>query len=384
MNEWNLLDRLLVFVKRFVVLPSSEHYKLLVLWIAHTYFTDRLTTTPRLALISPEYGCGKTRTLEVIGSLSFQAEQLSGYTKSYLMRQVTQVREEFGRSPTLCIDEVDTVWNGSKSDEGSEALRMFMNAGYRMGALIGITEGEGKNRKPTKFDTYAPIVFAGKGDRAPESVKTRSIEIRLQRRLASQEIEDFQTKVVELECEELVEHLESWRDLVSGELSFVNESLPFAIRDRERELWLPLYAVARVGNWEEEFAILLEFYTRQKKEQEEIPWNRQLLGDCVGVFEEAGNPESLKTQSLVVALNDLPDRDYKSLRYGKGLDGKTLAKKLKEYGIAPTQIRFGMETAKGYYLFPIRKVLENYSEEVSLHTPERETRETEETPEELF
>ena len=55
---------------------------------------------------------------------------------------------------------------------------MFMNAGYRVGALIGITEGEGKNRKPTKFDTYAPIVFAGKGDRAPESVKTRSIESR--------------------------------------------------------------------------------------------------------------------------------------------------------------------------------------------------------------
>jgi hypothetical protein len=71
-------------------------------------------------------------------------------------------------------------------------------------------------------------------------------------------------------------------------------------------------------------------------------------------------------------------------RIVSGLSPTLLAKKLKEYGIAPTQIRFGMETAKGYYLFPIRKVLENYSEEVSLHTPERETRETEETPEELF
>lgn len=384
MSQRNLLDRLLFFVRRFIVLPKEEHYILVVLWITHTYFTDKQPTTPRLALISPEYGCGKTRTLEVIGALSFQAERLSGYTKSYLMRTVTLVREEFYRPPTLCIDEVDTVWSGTKGDEGSETLRMFLNAGYRVGAFIGITDGEGKNRKPVKFDTYAPVVFAGKGDKAPESVKTRSIEIHLQRRLVSQEIEDFQTRAVELECEELVEHLESWRDLVAENLSYENESLPLPIRDRERELWLPLYSVAKLGGWQEEFIRVLEFYTRQKKEQDEIPWNRQLLGDCVRVFQEQGNPESLKTQVLVVALNDLPDRDYKSLRYGKGLDGKTLAKKLKEYGISPTQIRFGVETLKGYYREPIQRVYENYSEEESLHTPESETGETGETPEELF
>ena len=154
---------------------------------------------------------------------------------------------------------------------------------------------------------------------------------------------------------------------------------------RSRELWLPLYAVARLGNWGENFHRTLLLHTRQKRENE-IPWNRKLLGDCLKIFAEAGSPESMRTQTLVVALNGLPDSDYSSLRYGKGLDARTLAKKLKEYGISPTQIRFGEETAKGYYLQPIQEAFSRYSQEELEPSPppQNETRETEETQDELW
>ena len=383
MSEWSPLDDILIFLRRFVVLPNEEDYLLVSMWILHTYFTNRLTTTPRLALISPEYGCGKTRTLEVIASLSFQSESLDGYTQSYLMRKITLIKEEFGRPPTFCIDEVDTVWNGSKGDEGSEALRRIMNSGYRVGKYIGITEGEGKNRKPTQFETFAPVVFAGKGDKAPESVKSRSIEIRLQKRLASEEIEDFFTKAVKYEIEELKERLTDWVERNKDELVFENETLPYEIRDRERELWLPLYAVSSLCGWEDNFKKTLLLHTRQKSENE-VSWSRKLLEDCLKVFVQSGNPESMRTQTLVVSLKDLPDSDYASMRYGKGLDARTLAKKLKEYGLAPIQIRFGEETAKGYYLHPIKEVLARYSQEESLPIPQNETEETGETEEELF
>ena len=51
------------FIRRFVVLPHETDYFVVSLWIAHTYFTDAINTTPRLAIISPEYGCGKSRVL---------------------------------------------------------------------------------------------------------------------------------------------------------------------------------------------------------------------------------------------------------------------------------------------------------------------------------
>jgi len=378
MSEWNALNQIDTFLRRFVVLPNEEDYFLVSMWILHTYFTNRLTTTPRLALISPEYGCGKTRTLEVIAGLSFHPESLDGYTQSYLMRKITLIKEEFGRPPTFCIDEVDTVWNGSKGDEGSEMLRRMMNSGYRVGKKIGITEGEGKNRKPTQFETFAPVAFAGKGDKAPESVKTRSIEIRLQKRLASQEIEDFFTKALRYEIEDLKELLNDWVDRSVEDLVFENVSLPYEIRDRERELWLPLYAVSVLCGWEDKFKATLILHTKQKSENE-ISWGRRLLEDCVKVFTDLGNPETIRTKTLVVALKDLPETDYASMRYGKGLDDRTLARKLKEYLIAPLQIRFGNETAKGYYLHPIKEAIARYSQEGYLPPSREETEETEGT-----
>jgi hypothetical protein len=88
------LDRIDKFVRRFLILPSESDYTIITLWIGHTYFTHKIKTTPRLAIISPEYGCGKSRTLEVLESLSFKGEKLDHHTRSYLMRTVESIREE--------------------------------------------------------------------------------------------------------------------------------------------------------------------------------------------------------------------------------------------------------------------------------------------------
>ena len=202
------------FLRRFIVLPNESDYTVVVLWIAHTYFTDQIKTTPRLAIISPEYGCGKSRLLEVLESLCFKGEKLDYFTRSYLMRTVDSIRSEFGKSPTLLVDELDSVW-GRKGDEG-ESIRAFTNSGYRDSGFYGITEGEGKNRKATKFKTFAPMALAGKGEIIPESVTTRGITIRLQRRKEDEHIEDFLGRNgVTMKAEEIREWLTSWSDLVA-------------------------------------------------------------------------------------------------------------------------------------------------------------------------
>ena len=237
------------FIRRFIVLPHETDYVVVSLWIAHTYFTDAINTTPRLAIISPEYGCGKSRVLEVLQELSFKGEKLDYFTRSYLMRTVDQVRTEFGKSPTLLVDELDAVW-GRKGDEG-ESIRAFTNSGYRDSGFYGITEGEGKNRKATKFRTFAPMALAGKGEIIPESVTTRGITIRLQRRKDDQKIESFLSrKGVMVEAEELREWLTSWADRIAEDLNF-NPEMP--VTDRDREVWSPLFMIAELADeeWEE-------------------------------------------------------------------------------------------------------------------------------------
>lgn len=57
------------FLDRFVVWPSVHARLAAALWVAHTYRIDSFDSTPRIAFLSPEPGSGKTRALEVIGSL---------------------------------------------------------------------------------------------------------------------------------------------------------------------------------------------------------------------------------------------------------------------------------------------------------------------------
>ena len=373
------LNSILRFIKRFLVLPSEEDYFVLVLWIAHTFFNNVLTTSPRLSLLSPEYGCGKSRALEILEKLCFRGEKLDYCTRSYLMRTIEIVREETGKSPTLLVDEIDSVFK-DKSSESAESLRAFLNTGYRKSGSYGITEGEGKNRKPKKFPTFAPMAIAGKGEVVPESVKTRSIEIRLQKRLQSQRIEDFLTSAVSLECEELQEWLIQWADLYSKDLETENV-LVESVNDRERELWLPLYAVAKLAGeeWEERFYQALNLHQKVKKTSD-IPRERQLLEDCLKVFADR---DSLKSESIIQGLKELPESDYASMSYGRGITSKYLAKIVRPYEIQPTQIRFGESTFKGYYRSEFAKAFERYSEPL-LATATSETSETQETEERLF
>lgn len=366
------------FIRRFLVLPNESDYAVLVWWILHSYLIDRTFTTPRLAFLSPEYGCGKSRALEVIQILAFRAEKLDFCTRSYLFRTIEQVIEETGKPPTLLIDEVDNVFKNKNSEEGS-ALTAFLNTGYRRGGFYGITEGEGNNRAPKKFSTFAPIAFAGKGENAlPEAVGTRSIVFRLQKRLPSQKIEDFYTEEVRQEAEELREWISQWADFNSEE--FKIENVEIALRDRDREVWLPLYGVAKMSDSVEAFFEAVRTH-QIAKATNETPLSRQLVEDCLRVFDSLNEQEKLKTPTLLNGLETLPESDYSQLRGGKGLNDRTLAKWLRGYGITPKQIRFGEESSKGYYRFEFQEALDRYSvSEATLPThPVTETTETTET-----
>jgi len=363
------------FLTRFIVLPKESDYFLITLWIAHTYFTDILTTTPRLGFLSPEYGCGKSRCLEVIHSLSFESVSLDYTTRAFLMRKTDQIRQKHNRPPTLLIDEVDTVWNGSKNSDASEALRAIVNSGYRQGATYGVVEEvtrivEGKTvkkREPVDFEVFAPLAYAGKGDRAPQSVKSRSIEIRLQKRTSSETIEDFQTRPVKLEAEELKEWLGNWADNERQWLAWENVELPIYMIDRDRELLLPLYAVAQRAGWGEEFLQVADTFHNQK-ENEEIPNERKILSDCLEVFHYQGSSDRITSKELIKGLNALEEGDYKHWNRERGITNKTLSKTLRLYGIESQDIRFGEKVIKGYYRQPFEVAVARYIQEESGHS----------------
>jgi hypothetical protein len=61
-----LLDEVHAFLCGYVVFPSAAAAVAATLWAAHTHLVGQFESTPRLALLSPEKQCGKSRTLELL------------------------------------------------------------------------------------------------------------------------------------------------------------------------------------------------------------------------------------------------------------------------------------------------------------------------------
>jgi len=378
MSKDHPLDRIDHFIRRFLVLPNESDYTIISLWIAHTYFTHKIKTTPRLAIISPEYGCGKSRVLEVLESLTFKGEKLDHHTRSYLMRTVELIREEFTRPPTLLIDEIDSVFR-AKSEEG-EATRAFANTGYRATGFYGITEGDSK-KTPTKFRTFAPMALAGKGEVLPESVMTRAVIIRLQRRMGNEFIEDFLTDLVAFEAEELREELLGWSDYCAHDIAVLNPELP--VRDRDREVWLPLFMVAHLADseWIKRAELALS-NIEEAKSDNTLPRERQLLADIWKIF-QAQEKDKIKSSVIIVELIGMLDSEWGTYNYGKPINERALAKKLRTYEIKPSQIRFENGVgAKGYYRSEVESAVKRYLDpSMPAISETTETPETEPTPE---
>src|SRR5262249_56535922 len=110
-------------IRRHVVMPDHAT-DTAALWVVHTYLLDCFCISPRLAITSPEKGCGKTTLLDVLSCVVMRPLATANATASAIFRVVETQR------PTLLIDEADTFLSES------EELRGILNSGHRQGGSV--------------------------------------------------------------------------------------------------------------------------------------------------------------------------------------------------------------------------------------------------------
>jgi Protein of unknown function (DUF3631) len=165
----NVLDLVLRLIELHVAVTPEERMAI-ALWILHTYviFDDtRFTFTPRLALLSPVRGCGKTTMLTLLELLLNQPFSSDEATAAAIFH-------ELDRRPrtTLLIDEADNLG----LFEGNRALRTLFNSGHRKGRNFSRFVGGWSQQ----FSTFAPLAIAAIGA-LPLPLMHRSIVIKMAR-----------------------------------------------------------------------------------------------------------------------------------------------------------------------------------------------------------
>ncbi|MFB8245420.1 DUF3631 domain-containing protein [Streptomyces sp. NPDC055952] len=343
-----LLNEVEAFHRRFNVFPHEAAYVAVVLWDAHAHLLDCFESTPRLAFLSPEPGSGKSRALEIVETLVPNPMAAVDASAAALFRAVAGVD---GKRPTILFDEIDTIFGPKAGD--NEQLRGFINAGHRRNRPMFRCVGDGANQTVQAFHSYAAVAVAGLGY-LPETIRDRSVHIRMRRRARNETIEPYRTRIHEKEGFALRDRLATWAEQVSERVMNVWPAMPEGVTDRPADVWEPLLAVADAagGDWPDRAREACVVLVAASKANDKGSLGIRLLTDLrdhvmVGI-------DRLPTVAILDRLNALDDAPWADL-HGKPLDNRRLSRMLAEYMTADNEpitsrnIKAAGSVLKGYY-----------------------------------
>nr|WP_258574290.1 DUF3631 domain-containing protein [Streptomyces shenzhenensis] len=332
-----LLDELRAAIGKYVVLPSDEALSAVTLWVAATHIQTVLQHAPRLAVVGPTKGCGKSRVLDVLHETVHQPIMTVNMSTAVLFRII-------GKNPrTILVDEADTIF--SKAGDNEE-LRGLLNAGHQRNRPAWRISGP--EHKPTPYPTFAMAALASIGD-LPDTITDRAVVLRMQKRKPGEKVTPFRSRHATPELNALRDKLAAWLGPLRGTASRMAPTMP--VEDRAADTWEPLVIIADLagGHWPASARAACVAMTRfEAVQDEQTNLKTRLLRDIHRVFEALGNPETLSSLDLVTALLQDPDAPWAE-HSTNGLNAYHLGRMLRDFDIRPANYRFDKgRQAKGY------------------------------------
>ncbi len=341
-----LLDDIAETIRRFIVC-DPETITAATLWIAFTWFIDRVKVAPIATITAPEMQCGKTQLLSLIGKLVNRPLLASNISPAAIFRVIE------AHSPTLLIDEADSFLRES------EEARGIINSGHtRQSAYVVRVVGE--DHEPKQFSTWGAKVICGIGKQAA-TIMDRSVVLELRRKLSHEKVERLR-HAEEAHFDVLKSRLARFADDAGIVVEASRPVLPEELNDRAQDNWEPLLAIADCagGHWPKTAREAAMKISGHNQDEENTSAGVMLLTDIQGIFESEKSRQKISTTDLLNKLHEMEDRPWPEWFKGKPITARQIAKYLKPFGIAPKKLRFGYETGRGYELEQFKDAFDRY------------------------
>ena len=329
----DVLDDTLSYIDRYVWFQSDHQLYAVTLWIALTYIVDYVDTAAKLWLTSPTRECGKTLVLDIVQQVAWEPRASVNISNAALFRLAAG-------GATLLFDEVDNIFGRN----GDEDQRAIINASSRRGQKAIRMAGPPQNLRVEEHDVFCVMALAGIG-KVPDTVASRCIPIRMQRKPRSIKKQRWRLRVERKELEQLRLDIEAAIAPLAQEIGKAWPSLPDELGDRQQDIWEPLIAIAdAAGNDWESWARAAAVALHSGVDESDGSVGIQLLADTREAF---GDDDRLATKTLLERLCDMEEAPWGDW-FGKPITARFLASKLKPFNVHSKTIRFGHSTPKGY------------------------------------
>lgn len=253
-TQEGLLSEIIAFIRRFVCLPSlweeiAAHYVLL------TYVFDRFTALPYLRFIG-EPGTGKTRALQVLGSIAARTMFLGGATSAASIFRIIEVFKG-----TLVFDEADM----KHSDVWSEIVKI-LNTGYAPGLFVFRAENIDGRYEPCAYDVYGPKILTTRRLFEDQALESRCLTLHMQEGVGNKGYPAQFPLNFESEALRLRNKLLQWRFDNYFRISADESVIPsrVALEPRLIQIGIPMLSIATDDGFKNRFC---KFLNRRADEQ---------------------------------------------------------------------------------------------------------------------
>jgi len=221
------------YIHRYLELPD-DFEEISALYVILSWVYEFAPSIPYLRVIG-DWGSGKTRFLQVVGSICFRPIFASGATTP---SPVFRILEKF--QGTLVFDEADF-----KDSSAWVEMVKLLNNGYRPGMPVLRAEKENGKWYPRSFQVFGPKLIATRFQFRDEALESRCLTAEMMA-LTRDDIPrvlpaSFEDEVKELRSKLLTFRLANLMNLKGK--SFGNELLEPNLQPRLQEILIPLKAM---------------------------------------------------------------------------------------------------------------------------------------------
>ena len=213
----------------------------------------------------------------------------------------------------------------------------------------------------TAVPAYCAVALAGLDD-LPDTIRTRSVIIRMRRRAPSEHVEPWRHRVNGPQAWPIADKLRDWCNESAKLINWPD--LPDGIEDRDADVWEALLAIADLagGEWPARARRAAVTLVTAAAVDDKQSLGIQLLADLRTVF---GDADVMATETILERLNALEESPWADLR-GRELDARGLANRLRRYEVKPQTVRPDAgHTAKGYRREDLADIWSRYLSPVS-------------------
>ncbi len=233
LSQEALFGEVKAFIHRYLELPK-DFEEISALYVLLTWVYEFAPSVPYLRVIG-DWGTGKTRFLQVVGSICFRPIFASGATTP---APVFRILEQF--QGTLVLDEADF-----KDSSAWAEMVKILNNGYRPGMPVLRADKEDGKWHPRSYRVFGPKLIATRSPFKDEALESRCLTAEMMP-LTRQDIPRvlpprFETEVAELRSKLLTFRLANLLKLKGRE--FGNELLEPDLQPRLQEILIPLKAM---------------------------------------------------------------------------------------------------------------------------------------------